>query len=123
MLWLLALAGCGAGSPVYGLEPVLEPDAEELAWAELLGGENCLVLRYSAPGAGSLRAAVYELRGGAWEESDAAVEFPSVSEEGVLLLSFTAFRAVLRRRCCSRTAWSRRWPPVRWPRRARRPTG
>ena len=87
-LWLLALAGCGASSPVYGLEPVLEPDAEELAWAELLGGENCLVLRYSAPGAGSLRAAVYELRGGAWEESGAAVEFPSVSEEGVLLLSF-----------------------------------
>ena len=89
MLLLLALSGCAA-APEAGQAEItrIEPDGTALAYAEMLGGENIIAAEYSAPGTKSLTVEIQRHDGDGWSASARSVEFPNISDEGVLLLSF-----------------------------------
>ena len=98
-----------------GWSPYLSRTRRSWPGRSCWAGRTALVLWYSAPGGrqpacGGVRAARRRVGG---ERRGGGV--PSVSEEGVLLLSFDSLPGGFERRCCSRTAWSRHLPPVRWP--------
>ena len=89
MLLLLALSGCAA-APEAGQAEItrIEPDGTALAYAEMLGGENIIAAEYSIPGTKSLTVEIQRHDGDGWSASARSVEFPNISDEGVLLLSF-----------------------------------